>query len=312
MNKPLISIIVPVYNAEKYLDDCLESLVNQTYDNTEIILVDDGSSDGSGSICERYAKKDKRIVFISKKNGGVGSARNAGLAVAKGEYVFFCDSDDMVKYDLLEKSYETAAKENAEIVIFGVVTVNDSRKHIKEDHYIKKADYSNIKDSRILFAEMKKNDEYSSCVQYMLLKRSVIRRKFIHMIHEDELFTPQVLYEAEKAVFIPDELYIRKIHDNSVTTTRKSAENYTAMVHVIAGLEKIENKDSVLVSHLCDLYRTINVIYSKLEKEEKIKAKDTKAKADKHFIKMMICADPEYRKYYRHAVLSKIYHAGKY
>ena len=113
MINPLISIIIPVYNVEKYLKECLNSVINQTYTNLEIILVDDGSTDSSGQMCDEFAKKDNRIKVIHKQNGGLSSARNAGLDVMSGEYLAFVDSDDMVDeayiatlFDLIKK-YDT-------------------------------------------------------------------------------------------------------------------------------------------------------------------------------------------------------------
>ena len=94
--KDLISIIVPVYNVEDYLPECIESIINQTYKNIEIILVDDGSTDRSGIICDYYAKKDQRIIVIHKKNTGVANSRNIGIDIAKGDYIFFVVSDDML------------------------------------------------------------------------------------------------------------------------------------------------------------------------------------------------------------------------
>ena len=105
MNKPLISIIIPVYNAEKYLKKCLDSVINQTYKNLEIILVDDGSTDKSPEICDKYAEKDSRIIVLHKENGGVSSSRNAGLDIFKGEYLSFVDSDDYVEPDYIEYLY---------------------------------------------------------------------------------------------------------------------------------------------------------------------------------------------------------------
>ena len=93
----LISIIVPIYNVEKYLCECIESLINQTYTNLEIILVDDGSTDSSSAICDEYALKDERIVVIHNQNGGVSRARNAGLDIMTGEYVLLADSDDYMR-----------------------------------------------------------------------------------------------------------------------------------------------------------------------------------------------------------------------
>ena len=102
MNDFLISVIVPVYNREMYLERCVRSIMNQTYQNLEILLVDDGSTDGSGEICERLAKEDKRIRVFHKENGGSSSARNLGIREAKGEYLGFIDSDDYIELDMYE------------------------------------------------------------------------------------------------------------------------------------------------------------------------------------------------------------------
>lgn len=101
---PLVTIIVPVYNVEKYLKKCVDSILNQTYKNIEVILIDDGSSasDKSPIICDEYAKKDKRIKVIHKINGGLSSARNAGLDIAKGDYIYFVDSDDWIDKDTIK------------------------------------------------------------------------------------------------------------------------------------------------------------------------------------------------------------------
>ena len=112
---PKISIIVPVYNVEQYLAECIESIRNQSLTDIEIILVDDGSPDNSGAICDDYARKDDRIRVIHKKNGGLSSARNAGLEVAIGEYIGFVDSDDWVDGEMYEVLYKNAVENQAEI-----------------------------------------------------------------------------------------------------------------------------------------------------------------------------------------------------
>lgn len=117
MANPLVSIIVPVYNAEEYLCRCLESIISQTYQNIEIILVDDGSKDASGQICDEYAEKDARIRVIHKENGGVAIARQTGLNVAQGKYVIHADSDDWVEPNWIEELLKSALKEKVDIVI---------------------------------------------------------------------------------------------------------------------------------------------------------------------------------------------------
>ena len=139
MDKGLVSIIIPVYNVEKYLENCIKSACEQTYENIEIILVDDGSTDNSPQICDEWARKDQRIVVVHKKNGGLSSARNAGLDVAKGKYVFFLDGDDTVHPDLLTTSLGYMSS-GVDMVVFGYNLVYDDGKNIgvsfPENHYV--------------------------------------------------------------------------------------------------------------------------------------------------------------------------------
>lgn len=117
MEKDLISIIVPVYNVEAYLDRCMESILKQTYKRLEIILVDDGSTDSSGEKCDAYAKQDSRIKVIHKKNGGLSDARNAGLALATGDYIGYVDSDDWIEPDMYQSLYDACAEHDAELAV---------------------------------------------------------------------------------------------------------------------------------------------------------------------------------------------------
>jgi glycosyltransferase involved in cell wall biosynthesis len=129
-NNPLVTVIVPVYKVEPYLRRCLDSIVNQTYRNLEIILIDDGSPDNCGVICDEYAEIDKRIKVIHKKNGGLSSARNVGLDVFKGEYVSFVDSDDVVSLDMIEYLYDLLSDNNAEISVCLHEIVRDNHRWI--------------------------------------------------------------------------------------------------------------------------------------------------------------------------------------
>jgi glycosyltransferase involved in cell wall biosynthesis len=122
-----ISIIIPVYKVEAFLRKCIESVINQTYRNLEIILVDDGSPDGCPEICDEYAAKDQRIKVVHKENGGISSARNAGLAMASGEYIGFVDSDDWVELDMYETLYQRAILHKADITICGHYVVKDHK-----------------------------------------------------------------------------------------------------------------------------------------------------------------------------------------
>lgn len=124
MEAGLVSVVLPIYNVEKYLNRCIESVVRQTYKKIEIILVDDGSPDGCPQKCDDWAKRDGRIKVVHKKNAGLGYARNTGIENASGEYICFFDSDDYIADDTIEKAYEAVKKENADIGIFGFSTVD--------------------------------------------------------------------------------------------------------------------------------------------------------------------------------------------
>ena len=123
----LISIIVPVYNVESYLKKCLESIINQTYKNIEIILIDDGSTDSSGKICDDYANKDKRIKVIHKQNGGVSDARNTALDICRGDYIGFIDSDDYIELDMYETLLKFLLNNNLDVAMCSSYTVKNKQ-----------------------------------------------------------------------------------------------------------------------------------------------------------------------------------------
>lgn len=127
MEKKLISVIVPIYKVEKYLKRCVDSIINQTYKNLEILLVDDGSPDNSGKICDEYEKIDKRIKVIHKANGGLSDARNSALKIAKGDYIGFVDSDDYIKEDMFETLYKLSEENNADISIVSYYEMIEDR-----------------------------------------------------------------------------------------------------------------------------------------------------------------------------------------
>ena len=118
-SNPLISVIIPVYNKEKYLDKCLESIINQTYKNLEILLIDDGSTDGSAKICDSYAEKDARITSIHRENSGPGAVRNYGISICRGDYVSFVDSDDWIELDMYELMYNAMTENGADLAVCG-------------------------------------------------------------------------------------------------------------------------------------------------------------------------------------------------
>ena len=131
MEKDLISVIIPVYKVEKYLEKCIESIIKQTYTNLQIILVDDGSPDNCGKICDEYAKKDSRIEVIHKINGGLSDARNVGINRANGRYIGFVDSDDYIKEDMYEKLINLIKEYNADVSICNLYDVIDGKEYVR-------------------------------------------------------------------------------------------------------------------------------------------------------------------------------------
>ena len=148
----LVSVVVAVFNVKDYLDRCVESIVNQSYEKLDIILVDDGSTDGSSVICNKWAKRDKRISVIHKINGGLSDARNAGLKKATGKYICFVDGDDYIERKLISVAYNNAINNGADIVIYSNYLINASNK-VRERIISSKKVYSQSEIMTVLFKE---------------------------------------------------------------------------------------------------------------------------------------------------------------
>lgn len=216
---PEISIIVPVYNVEEYLPKCLDTILNQTFRDFEVILVNDGSKDNSGFICEKYAKKDSRIRIIHKENGGLSSARNAGLDIAKGRYIGFIDSDDFIDLKMYEQLYNMIKIYNADIAICSYECVS---KHaiIKNKNYKDKLEeikvFNNIE---ALNQTLEENGVEFIVAWNKLYKSSVFENlRFKEgKVHEDEFIVHQVLYKSNIVVYTPKKLYYYLQRENSIT-----------------------------------------------------------------------------------------------
>lgn len=216
----LISIIIPVYNVCEYLEKCLDSVINQTYTNLEIILVDDGSSDGSEKICDEYALKDKRIKVIHKENRGVASARNEGVKHSTGVYIGWIDSDDYACPNMFERLYELAQKNNADIVICSnyINEINDDDS--KAEVYTK-----TVKDvmSDVLL------DEITSHLWNKLFKRKLFDNIIFPDISvaEDVAVMHKIFEKANNVTFTNEKLYLyfRRRSNNLTNNYKLMAEN---------------------------------------------------------------------------------------
>ena len=215
-----ITVIVPVYNVEHYLDKCLDSLVNQTYKNLEIIVINDGSTDNSGIICQEYAQKDNRIVYIDKENGGQSEARNIGLDRMTGTYVTFVDSDDWVELDYVENLYKKITEYQADIAVGNYYSFNEAEGmyyfHIFGDSY-----YEKVYDNVSIFENLYESQEMKSfaliSVWGKLYKADLVKhlRFDIGKLGEDGYLNQKIYLLAEKTIYLNKGLYAYRQREGS-------------------------------------------------------------------------------------------------
>ncbi len=237
-NKPLISIIVPVYNVENYIRRCVDSLINQTYKNLEIILIDDGSPDNSGVICDEYAQRDSRVKVIHKENGGVSSARNVGLDEVMGDYVGFLDSDDYIDLFMYEELYNNLVDNGTDISICGLAQENINGEFIP--HYV--GEMSEVFDRAQTIAQMLKQVKYtcSLCDKLFSVKLIGDTRFDENISHnEDLLFVYQLMRNSKKAVYTPKPMYYYCNNEQSASRVSFSDKNTTMLKAQTLVLEDI-------------------------------------------------------------------------
>lgn len=245
----LFSVIVPIYNVQKYLKRCIDSVLSQTFDDYELILVDDGSPDECGTICDEYAKTDERIKVIHKQNGGLVSARQAGIRVATGDYVFHLDGDDAVLPDALESAYEIITKYHPDMVSFShkrVIdgVVGDTVEDIIEEGFYNKHDIEQKIHPRLLSDENMKN------LFYFLWGKAIKRElatKYQLMVNtkisqgEDVSCTTPYYLEADTVYMSKTPIYLYTVRNDSLTTNFKTAQ-ITQIADTITGLKNLDIK----------------------------------------------------------------------
>lgn len=218
MQEKTISLIIPVYNVEKYLARCLDSVINQTFKDLEIICIDDGSTDNSSDILQNYALKDERIVVIRQANAGLSAVRNVGISRAKGEYICFIDSDDWIDFDFCEKLYNSAEKHSADIAVAGIIRVNGRRKKYFL-RFEKETVSRNLQEKFELCDVPERSYVWNKLYRLDKLRES--RLKFLEgRVFEDIIFTPQVLYSLDRLVTVPGTFYYYRKNPNSIVMTK--------------------------------------------------------------------------------------------
>ena len=243
MNKDeLISIIVPIYDVEKYLNRCIVSILNQTYKNFELILVDDGSNDQCPKICDEWAKKDGRISVIHKKNGGLSDARNAGIKVAEGEYIAFVDSDDWVSEFYLEYLRKALIENDCDIVECEIIRVSENVSG--ENESIKKYDKASIYETEKALEYLIADQRFHQYVWNKLYKRSVIQGILFEKgkTNEDEFWTYQIFGNAKRVGKIEIPLYYYLYRDTSIMGAKYSIKRLDALDAKLQRQKYIEEK----------------------------------------------------------------------
>lgn len=211
--EPLISIVIPVYNVEKYLKECIESLINQTYKNIELIFINDGSTDHSLQILNEYKKNNPKIMkVINNKNNGIGKTRNIGIDESKGKYLFFVDSDDYIANDAIEKLYHLAKNQNADIVIGDMYKVYENKDRFNE--FIINFSEGKLLDNKTQLFEI----PLGPCGK--LFKKEILTVKFSDKLkYEDVPFTANAIKNSSNTIKCNDYIYYYRIHHNSETTS---------------------------------------------------------------------------------------------
>jgi glycosyltransferase involved in cell wall biosynthesis len=228
---PLVTVVIPIYNVEKYLDRCVQSVVNQSYSNLEIILVDDGSTDGCYDLCDQWEKQDRRIRVIHKDNAGLGMARNTGIENANGTYICFFDSDDYIRQDALEKAIVSASTYNSDIVIWGWGGIGKSGElYTTYVPHVDKEFYQGIEVQEYFLPNLLSEDPqtgatlklqmnaWSSLFSLALIKS--INWRFVserEIIAEDVYSLLDLYSEVQRVSVVQDYLYFYCVNESSLT-----------------------------------------------------------------------------------------------
>lgn len=235
MENPLISIIVPIFNVEEYLNRCVESIVNQTYQKLEIILVDDGSPDNCPHMCEDWVSKDNRIKVIHKENGGLSDARNAGMKIATGEYIAFVDSDDLVSYTFIEELLNAILTTKSDLSACDVESfIDDTDVNLSEDAVGKVASYT----SEQALSQLIKGQGFRAVAWNKLYHSSLLKDEEFEFgkLHEDEFFTYRIIDKCNRLAFVNVPLYKYRQREGSIMSVK--SDRHLDMLE--AGLQRLD------------------------------------------------------------------------
>lgn len=274
----LISVIIPVYNVESYLRECIDSVLCQTYKNFEIILVNDGSTDSSGEICDEYVDKDERVTVIHKKNEGPSKTRNTGLDNANGRYIYFLDSDDYIENNTLELLLDTAETNGADLVFFDALSFTDDGSEIRQGYTVK-GTYE-AKSGYEMLTELHGNKDYHCSVVLLFINKELLNTNNIRFLEsaywsEDMLFTYKVYCSAKKAAQCKETLYHRRYRSSSIITSKKTQRHFRSRRDVYGEIRDYSEKIGKTGDYMATEY-TVRCAYNALDIYKEIPQKDRK------------------------------------
>lgn len=282
---PFISVIVPVYNTEKFIINCIESISNQTIKNIEIICIDDESSDNSLNLLKKFSIIDDRIKIITQKHQGVSAARNKGIYFARGKYIQFVDSDDILLPNALEYALMMSINNALDIFCFDAKAVFEEMSltlayDVYNTYYLRPTSYNNIMSGRELLAMMINDNNYRVAPWLYFIRRSFLINKKItfieNIIHEDNYFTTIAMLEADRVLHQQKTLYLRRVRKNSIMTTTKTFNNVYGYFRCVIGLESYLNNNEVedgvrkaVKKFIFELKSSLNKIYLSLKDKDR-------------------------------------------
>lgn len=268
-----VSVVIPIYNVETYLKDCLDSVLNQSLTDIEIICVNDGSTDNSLNILEEYAENDERMTVINQKNAGHAVATNIGMTYATGEYLFLMDSDDIIEYNALELTYEKAKEKEVDFVIFKAINYDDAKgKYYETKSYSMKEIYNKVRGNVFSYEDIKELIFSMSVTPWSKLynRKFIVDNNIIFpegLIFDDNVFFWEVLFNAEKIVFLNEFLFTRRFY--STSSTNKGDLRFLDSIKINELIWKTFRKYGHFDYHKNDLYN--NMILSIYNRYTKIK-----------------------------------------
>jgi len=280
MKSPFFSLIVPVYNVEKYLKQCLNSVLSQSFKDYELIVVNDGSTDNGGAICDEYENMDSRVRVIHQKNGGLSAARNTGIKIAKGKYLWFVDSDDYIKEDSLGKLHKSLSKEEVDVLGFSNIVFFEEKGKVEINNLFPETEI--LSNSEFFKKELPLViAPWIYVFNHDFLKKNEINFREDIIIHEDWFFLHEVFVKLKRIKCLQEHFYFYRIRPNSLTTSsNRDLDKLHTYAESIYQMNDLRNRhlfqkfwDDKIYQNVLDYYQLYFSLKDKFNLQKKQKNK---------------------------------------